>query len=81
MEEKKVKPDGAFKAETMSLCSGKEMVKYVGKEVETLGVCNFSAGQSTQLLDFCLTSNIPRTAVVQNRDQRDSRKSLGLDNF
>ena len=66
LEEKKVKPDGAFKAETVSLSSGKEMVKYVGKEVETLDVCNFSAGQSTQLLDFCLTNNIPRPAVVQN---------------
>jgi diketogulonate reductase-like aldo/keto reductase len=50
----------------VSLSSGKEMVKYVGKEVETLDVCNFSAGQSTQLLDFCLTNNIPRPAVVQN---------------
>ena len=53
MEEKKVKPNGVFEAETVSLSSGKEMVKYVGKEVETLDVCNFSAGQSTQLLDFC----------------------------
>ena len=62
------------------------MVKYVGKEVETLGVCNFSAGQSTQLLDFCLTSNIPRTAVVQNelhpllltREVRDLCKRVGI---
>ena len=50
-EEKKVKPDVAFKAGIVSLNSGKEMVKYIGNEVEILGVCNFSVGQSTQLLD------------------------------
>ena len=33
------------KAETMISSSGKEMVKYVGNDVETLGICNFSAGQ------------------------------------
>jgi len=50
----------------MRLDTYKEMAKYVGKEVGALGVCNFSARQLTQLLDFCLTSNLPRPAVVQN---------------
>ena len=43
-----------------------EMAKFVGKEVVALGVCNYSARQLTQLLDFCLTNNLPRPAVVQN---------------
>jgi diketogulonate reductase-like aldo/keto reductase len=42
------------------------MAKYVVKEVGALGVCNFSARQLTQLLDFCLNNNLPRPAVVQN---------------
>ena len=50
----------------MRLDTYKEMAKYVGKEVGALGVCNFSARQLTQLLDFCLTNNLPRPAVVQN---------------
>ena len=55
-------------------------------EVDTLDVGNFSAGQSTQLLDFCLTNNIPRPAVVQNelhpllltREVRDLCKREGI---
>ena len=39
--------------------TNKERIKYVGKEIGALGVFKLSAGQSTQLFDFCLTNNIP----------------------
>ena len=50
----------------MRLDTYKEMAKFVGKEVGALGVCNFSARQLTQLLEFCSANNLPRPAVVQN---------------
>merc|ERR1712129_198330 len=50
----------------MRLETYKEMAKFVGKEVGSLGVCNFSARQLTDLLNFCSANNLPRPAVVQN---------------
>ena len=50
----------------MRLDAYKEMSKFVGKEVGALGVCNYSARQLVQLLDFCSANNLPRPAVVQN---------------
>jgi len=50
----------------MRLDTYKEMAKFVGKEVGSLGVCNYSARQLTDLLQFCSVNNLPRPAVVQN---------------
>jgi len=70
----------------MRLDTYKEMAKFVGKEVGSLGVCNFSARQLVQLLDFCSANNIPRPSVVQNEfhplllaeDVRDLCKKEGI---
>jgi len=50
----------------MRLETYKEMSKFVGKEVGSLGVCNFSSRQLTQLLNYCTANNLPRPTVVQN---------------
>lgn len=70
----------------MRLDTYKEMAKFVGKEVGSLGVCNFSARQLTDLLNFCSANKLPRPAVVQNefhplllaREVRDLCKKEGI---
>jgi len=50
----------------MRLETYKEMAKFVGKEVGSLGVCNFSVRQLKELLFFCSENGIPKPTVVQN---------------
>ena len=44
----------------------REMSKFVGQEVGSLGVCNFSYRQLVDLLQFCDQENLPRPTVLQN---------------
>ena len=44
----------------------REMSKFVGREVGSLGVCNFSHRQLVELLQFCDTERLPRPTVLQN---------------
>lgn len=44
----------------------REMSKFVGAEVGSLGVCNFSHRQLVELLQFCQQENLPRPTVLQN---------------
>lgn len=51
----------------MRLDTYREMARFVKSgEVGALGVCNFSARQMRQLLQFCGDHDLPRPAVVQN---------------
>jgi len=71
---------------TMRLETYKEMAKFVGNEVGSIGVCNFSARMLKQLLDYCTSNNLPRPAVVQNechplliaKDVRDVCEEQGI---
>ena len=44
----------------------REMSKFVGQEVGSLGVCNFSHRQLLELLEFCEQEGLPRPTVLQN---------------
>ena len=44
----------------------REMSKFVGQEVGSLGVCNFSHRQLVELLEFCDQEGLARPTVLQN---------------
>ena len=50
----------------MRLQTYRDMSKFVGEEVGSLGVCNFSHRQLLELLEFCEQEGLPRPTVLQN---------------
>ena len=50
----------------MRLQTYRDMSKFVGQEVGSLGVCNFSYRQLVELLEFCEQEGLPRPTVLQN---------------
>ena len=50
----------------MRLETYRDMSKFVGQEVGSLGVCNFSYRQLVELLEFCERESLPRPTVLQN---------------
>ena len=50
----------------MRLDTYREMSKFVGGEVGSLGVCNFSHRQLVALLQFCDQEKLARPTVLQN---------------
>ena len=50
----------------MRLETYRDMSKFVGKEVGSLGVCNFSHRQLLELLEFCDQKGLARPTVLQN---------------
>ena len=51
---------------TLISVPSKTLYRFVGGEVGSLGVCNFSARQLRELLQFCSEHSLPRPTVVQN---------------